>query len=220
MRPRLAGQQQCVIAQIVRPRGQFGLETGGIGGKQGAASLLETRPIPPGGGDEAIAALVRGAADILLGVLVTRGIDQFAQRYGSASGLRIQPLPMTWQQGDFARHHAQTRTATATFFLRLYSLIGQGQFAAIELLDDFGRAAAQIEVDHAGIAVIENQQLTIGPCGKCIASTQGDMAQLTGGYAAIIQKRGAASIRGIAKGGRTHPCHYFTRTKYVNAGFR
>ena len=137
-----------MFAHVIGPRGDPGLECRAVAGEQGAGGLLEPRAVAPHRRQEAVGALLRGAAQVAGGVFAARGIDQLAQRHRRPARLRVQPLPVAWQQGHLARDHAKLGSPAPSLDRRL-RLAGGRHLAAIELLHDLRRAAAQVQIKKA-----------------------------------------------------------------------
>jgi hypothetical protein len=122
---------------IRRPSLDPRLEARAIAGEQGPHGLLEARQVAADRRGEAIGRLARGADAVRALALTARGLDQLAQGHRRPARLAGQPVPVAWQQGDLARHHAQLRPpAPARRLGRRREAQGQSV-----------RPAAEVEVD-------------------------------------------------------------------------
>jgi hypothetical protein len=149
-----AHEAQRVRAHVVGPRSELLLEARQVPRVERAHGFFKARQIAAHCRQEAVRPVLR-AADLLAGVpLLARHFHQLAQRDRSAAGLRIEPVPVTRQQGDLARDDAQPRSASPG--RSVFRLLRCGDLP-LRARRDFLWRAAQIQVDGSAGLILEDR---------------------------------------------------------------
>src|SRR5687768_13812682 len=107
-----------MLAHVLRPLGDAGIELPGVTRKQVTRGLLEARQVAGHDRHEPEGALLRPPYTVLAALQAAGLVDELAQRHRRAAGLAVQPFPMPRQERDFPRHHAELRPAGAGLRLR------------------------------------------------------------------------------------------------------
>ena len=102
-----ARQASCVMANILRPSLDQGLETLPIAGEQRPRRVLEARFVSSHGNHEPVRCLPRLAHAVLAAMRASCVLDELAQGDGGSTRLSAQPVPMKRQQGHLARDDAE-----------------------------------------------------------------------------------------------------------------
>jgi len=184
-------ERECMIAHVGRPRGDQFAQAWLIVRKERAGSLFKSGHVSGQGRHEMVGTLLRVAAPVSLPVRSSCFFNQFAQRHGRTAGLCRQPIPVAWQQGYLAGHHAQLWTPT-TAGLADTSVctdrVGNG-LKEVSAITGCGRShqashhlfvrASRIDVNRAPGSVIENQDGARCPALNGLLDHQGKRLQRT-----------------------------------------
>ena len=99
-------ERDYVVAHVLRPGGHQLTQACQIVRKERARSLFKTGHVSSHGGHEVVSTLLRFAAPVFLTMHTSGSFNQFTHRHRGTAGLCRQPLPVAWQQGYLASHHA------------------------------------------------------------------------------------------------------------------
>ena len=145
------GQLDRVAANVIGPLCNDLGETATVVRKERPRGFFESRQIPCDRGHESVCGFLGRTYPVVISSRPARFFHQLAQRDRSATGLQIQPVPMTGQEGDLLRHDTESRAPAPARFDGV-------------ICRDLGRSPADLtEVDLPARCVVENQHLAPRP---------------------------------------------------------